>query len=114
MSVLIVLLVVAPLGTTLVCIRAPHRVAACLTALTGIVAFVLAAALVPTGTPKETIDQLNAWFAQVVDTPEARAFSVTIASDPWVTTPAEAQAYFLKDIARWGEYVKIAKIEPQG
>ena len=26
----------------------------------------------------------------------------------------EAQAYFLKDIARWGEYVKIAKIEPQG
>jgi tripartite-type tricarboxylate transporter receptor subunit TctC len=72
------------------------------------------AALVPSGTPKAAVDQLNAWFAQVVDTPEARTFSGTIASDPWVTTPEEAQAYFIKDIARWGEYVKIAKIEPQG
>ncbi|HVG51194.1 MAG TPA: tripartite tricarboxylate transporter substrate binding protein [Xanthobacteraceae bacterium] len=72
------------------------------------------AALVPSATPKPIVDQINAWFAQVVDTPEARAFSATIASDPWVTTPAEAQAYFIKDIARWGEYVKIAKIEPQG
>ncbi len=49
MSVLIVLLVILPLGTTLACIRAPHRVAAGLTAATGTVAFVLAAALVPTG-----------------------------------------------------------------
>ena len=72
------------------------------------------AALVPSGTPKPVVDQINAWFAQVVDTPEARTFSATIASDPWVTTPEEAQAYFLKDIARWGEYVKVAKIEPQG
>jgi tripartite-type tricarboxylate transporter receptor subunit TctC len=72
------------------------------------------AALVPSATPKAAVDQINAWFAQVVDTPEARAFSATVASDPWITTPEEAQAYFLKDIARWGEYVKIAKIEPQG
>ncbi len=49
MSVLIVALVVLPLGTTLLCVRAPHRVAAMVTALTGIVAFVLAAALVPAG-----------------------------------------------------------------
>ena len=72
------------------------------------------AALVPSGTPKAAVDQINAWFGQVVDTPDARTFSATIASDPWMTTPEEAQAYFLKDIARWGEYVKIAKIEPQG
>ena len=72
------------------------------------------AALVPSATPRPIVDQINAWFAQVVDTPEARAFPQTIASDPWMTTPDEAQAYFLKDIARWGEYVKIAKIEPQG
>lgn len=49
MSVLMVLLVFLPLGTTLVCIVAPHRVAATVTALTGIVSFVLAAALVPSG-----------------------------------------------------------------
>jgi tripartite-type tricarboxylate transporter receptor subunit TctC len=72
------------------------------------------AALVPSATPRPIVDQINAWFAQVTDTEEARAFSATVASDPWITTPDEAQAYFIKDIARWGEYVKIAKIEPQG
>ncbi|MGZ5829932.1 MAG: Bug family tripartite tricarboxylate transporter substrate binding protein [Xanthobacteraceae bacterium] len=72
------------------------------------------AVLVPQGTPRPIVDQLNAWFDEIIDTPEARAFSETIASDPWKTTPDEAQAYFLKDIERWGEYVKIAKIEPQG
>lgn len=49
MSIAIVLLVILPLIMTLVCLRAPHRVAALLTALTGIVTFVLAAALVPAG-----------------------------------------------------------------
>ncbi len=72
------------------------------------------AAIVPSATPRPIVDQINAWFAQVVDTEEARAFSITIASDPWKTTPDEGQAYFLKDIERWGEYVKVAKIEPQG
>jgi hydrogenase-4 component F len=47
MSVLIVLLVIMPLVTTLVCIRAPHRVAAAVTVVTGVVAFVFALALVP-------------------------------------------------------------------
>lgn len=47
MSALMVLLVVLPLVTMGVCVRAPHRVAAAATALTGVVAFVLAVALVP-------------------------------------------------------------------
>ncbi|KAA8958475.1 proton-conducting transporter membrane subunit [Mycobacterium sp.] len=47
MSVVMVLLVVVPLLTLLVCAVAPHGVRAAVTALTGIVAFVLAATLVP-------------------------------------------------------------------
>jgi hydrogenase-4 component F len=47
MSALLVLLVVLPLAATLACAVAPHRVAAALTAVTGIVTFCLAAALVP-------------------------------------------------------------------
>ncbi|BCO36954.1 NADH dehydrogenase FAD-containing subunit [Mycobacterium heckeshornense] len=47
MSALMVLLVALPLVSMLVCVRAPHRVAAATTALTGIVALLLAAALVP-------------------------------------------------------------------
>jgi hypothetical protein len=31
-----------------------------------------------------------------------------------VSTPEEAQAYLLQQIKDWGEYVRVAKIEPQG
>ncbi|OHV05176.1 proton-conducting transporter membrane subunit [Mycobacterium talmoniae] len=47
MPVLMVLLIVLPLVAMGVCVGAPHRVAAAVTALTGVLAFVLAAALVP-------------------------------------------------------------------
>ena len=32
----------------------------------------------------------------------------------WITTPAEGHAYYLKEYKDWGEYVRIAQIEPQG
>jgi tripartite-type tricarboxylate transporter receptor subunit TctC len=72
------------------------------------------AALVPSATPRPIVNRLNAWFSQVVVTEESKKFLNGIASDPWVSTPDEAQAYFLQEIKSWGEYVKVAKIEPQG
>ena len=72
------------------------------------------AALVPAATPRPIVDQLNAWFGQVVASEETRKFLNGIASDPWVSKPDEAQAYFLQQIKDWGEYVRVAGIEPQG
>jgi tripartite-type tricarboxylate transporter receptor subunit TctC len=72
------------------------------------------AALVPMATPRPIVDQLNVWFSQVVATDEARTFLAGVASDPWVTTPDEGQAYFRAQIKDWGDYVRVAKIEPQG
>jgi len=73
------------------------------------------AALVPAATPRPIVDQLNKWFSQVVASPETKKFLADVAaSDPWVSTPDEGQAYFIKDIERWREYVKLANIEPQG
>jgi tripartite-type tricarboxylate transporter receptor subunit TctC len=72
------------------------------------------AALVPAGTPKPIVDQLNAWFSQVVESEETKAFLNGIASDPWVSKPEEGQAYFLQQIKDWGDYVRVARIEPQG
>ena len=45
---------------------------------------------------------------------DARKFLAASASDPWVNAPAEGQAYYLKDIENWKNYVKIADIEQQG
>ena len=72
------------------------------------------AALVPAGTPKPIIDQLNAWFSQVVESPETKTFLHGIASDPWVSKPDEGQAYFLQQIKDWADHVRVANIEPQG
>jgi tripartite-type tricarboxylate transporter receptor subunit TctC len=72
------------------------------------------AGLVPAATPRPIVDQLNVWFNQVVATDETRTFLAGIASDPWVSTPDEAQAYFRAQIKDWGDYVRVAKIEPQG
>ncbi|MBO0879760.1 MAG: NADH dehydrogenase FAD-containing subunit, partial [Mycobacterium sp.] len=47
MPVLMVLLVVLPLAAVLVCVRAPHPVAAAVTVIAGVASFVLAIALVP-------------------------------------------------------------------
>jgi tripartite-type tricarboxylate transporter receptor subunit TctC len=72
------------------------------------------AALVPAGTPKPIIDQLNAWFSQVVESPETKTFLHGIASDPWVSKPDEGHAYFLQQIKDWADHVRVANIEPQG
>jgi tripartite-type tricarboxylate transporter receptor subunit TctC len=72
------------------------------------------AAMVPTGTPRPVIDQLNKWFNDLDATDEARKFLNSIGGDPWIATPEEGQARFLRDIKDWGEYVRTANIEPQG
>ncbi|HSR78588.1 MAG TPA: tripartite tricarboxylate transporter substrate binding protein [Xanthobacteraceae bacterium] len=72
------------------------------------------AALVPAATPRPVVDQLNAWFRQVVATEETKSFLAVIASDPWASTPDEGQAFFREQIKDWGDYVRLTKIEPQG
>jgi tripartite-type tricarboxylate transporter receptor subunit TctC len=72
------------------------------------------AAFAPAGTPNPVLLQLNSAMSAVVSTEDAKHFFNATGNDTWVTTPEEARAYFLKDYKDWGEYVKRAKIEPQG
>jgi tripartite-type tricarboxylate transporter receptor subunit TctC len=72
------------------------------------------AAMVPSTTPRPVVDQINAMFNQVTGSDDGRKFLTSIASDPWPTTPDEAKETVAREIKAWGDYVKIAKIEPQG
>jgi tripartite-type tricarboxylate transporter receptor subunit TctC len=72
------------------------------------------AAMVPSATPRPIVDQLGKWVSQVVATDETKAFLNRVASDPFISTPDEAQALFLQQIKDWGDYVRLANIEPQG
>lgn len=69
---------------------------------------------VPMATPTPIVNQLGAWLSEIVGSTEGKKFLNDFASDPWVSTPDAAQAYFRKEIEAWGEYVKIANIEKQG
>ena len=72
------------------------------------------AAMVPMNTPQPIIAQINKWFNQVVETDETKSFLVSIGSDQLIMTPDDAQQYLLQDIKDWSEFVRLAKIDPQG
>jgi tripartite-type tricarboxylate transporter receptor subunit TctC len=72
------------------------------------------AVMVPTGTPQPAIDQLHKWFVQIVSSDETKKFLNSFGGDPNIQTPAEAQKVFLQDIKNWGDYVRLARIQPQG
>ena len=70
-------------------------------------------AMVPTGTPEPVIQQINQWFTFIAQTDETTKFLNSFGGDVWVSSHAEAQKYFVQQIAAWREFVKLAKIEPQ-
>ena len=72
------------------------------------------AAMVPTGTPRPIVDEINKMFNQVTTSDDAKKFLTNVASDPWATTPEQGQAFLNEQIKDWGDYVKLAKIDPQG
>ena len=70
--------------------------------------------MVPAETPKAVVDQLHAAFRTVVESEDGKKFLNGFASDPWTLTPDEAQAFWRKQVNEWGDFVRIAKIEPAG
>jgi tripartite-type tricarboxylate transporter receptor subunit TctC len=72
------------------------------------------AAMVPQGTPKDVVDQINKWFVTVVGSPDTKAFLNKFGGDPLIETPEQGQARLLKDVQNWKRYIEVAKIEPQG
>ena len=71
------------------------------------------AAMLPSGTPRPVIDQVNEWFTAIVKTDETKKFLNSFGGDPFINTPDAAHALFLKAIKDWGDYVKLARITPQ-
>jgi tripartite-type tricarboxylate transporter receptor subunit TctC len=68
----------------------------------------------PSATPRPIIDQINTWFNKILAMDDTREFLNRFGGDPFVSTPDAAQALFIKEEQAWGEYVRIARIEPQG
>jgi tripartite-type tricarboxylate transporter receptor subunit TctC len=70
------------------------------------------AAMLPTGTPKPVIDKIHSWFVQIVSSDETKAFLNKFGGDPFINSPEQGQAMLERDVKAWGEYIRLAKIEP--
>ena len=67
----------------------------------------------PAGTPKPIADKLGAWMNQILRMDETRKFLADIGTDVFISTPDQAKAFLAQEIKTWGDYVRLAKIEPQ-
>ena len=69
--------------------------------------------MVPAATPDPIANKINQWFKEIVSLPETKKFLNDSGADPMIRTPEEAQRMFMAAIKEWGDYVRMAGIEPQ-
>jgi tripartite-type tricarboxylate transporter receptor subunit TctC len=69
--------------------------------------------MVPAATPDPIANKINQWFKELVSLPETKKFLNDSGADPMIRTPEEAQRMFVTAIKEWGDYVRMAGIEPQ-
>ncbi|MEN9707937.1 MAG: hypothetical protein RIQ68_345 [Pseudomonadota bacterium] len=67
--------------------------------------------LAPAGTPQPIVDRLNAEIRKAMTDKEIVSALARDGADVWVTTPDEFRDFIAKEIPRWAEVVKAAKIK---
>ena len=64
--------------------------------------------LVPAGTPKPTVDRINAETRKALESPSVREQFVKQGLEPVSSSPAEFAAYLRSEVAKWGKVVKAS------
>jgi tripartite-type tricarboxylate transporter receptor subunit TctC len=68
---------------------------------------------VPARTPQPIVDRLAGLFNQILAMPETAEFLGRIANEPLPGNAESLRRLLARDLDRWGEYVRIAKIPAQ-
>jgi tripartite-type tricarboxylate transporter receptor subunit TctC len=69
-----------------------------------------AAVVVPAGTPKEIIAQLQRMIAVIVTLPDVKERLDTLGFEPVANTPDECAEFFRAEMAKWSKVIKAAGI----
>lgn len=67
----------------------------------------------PAGAPPEIVKQLETWFVQIVKSDATKAFLANTNGAPFPGGAKELTEFLPKEIKKWEELSKLAKIEPQ-
>jgi len=70
--------------------------------------------MVPVGTPKPVVEQINKWFVDIVASPTGQEFILRYGAEPYSVSAEAAQKAYLDSIDEWGQLVKKANIKPEG
>ena len=68
--------------------------------------------LAPAATPRPIVERLNAEITRILQTPATRDQLISLAAEPWPTTPAAAQDYVASETQRWAQVIRQANIKP--
>jgi tripartite-type tricarboxylate transporter receptor subunit TctC len=66
--------------------------------------------LVPSGTPSDVVDLLNKEIVKIMRMPDVQAKCAELGFDAVANSPAEFSTYIKKDIEKWGNVIRDAKI----
>jgi tripartite-type tricarboxylate transporter receptor subunit TctC len=69
--------------------------------------------VVPAGTPQPIVEKLATWHRQINATDETKKMLLQFGMDPLDGDAAAMAARLKSDTAKWADYVRLAKIEPQ-
>ena len=69
--------------------------------------------LLPAGAPQPIVDRLEAWFAAITKMEATRQFLANTNGASFPGGAKELAAFIPKEIKKWEELAKLAKIEPQ-
>ena len=69
--------------------------------------------LLPAGAPAPIVARLESWFAEIVQMDDTRRFLANSHGAPFPGGAKELAAFIPKEIKKWEELAKLAKIEPQ-
>jgi tripartite-type tricarboxylate transporter receptor subunit TctC len=67
----------------------------------------------PAGAPQPIVTKLASSFDHILAMPETTEFLTRFANEPFPGTPDQLRDLLAREIKRWGELVRLAKIEPQ-
>jgi tripartite-type tricarboxylate transporter receptor subunit TctC len=68
--------------------------------------------MAPAGTPKATVDKLNAEINKAINRADVKEAWAKQGAVPMVMTPAEFDVFLRKDIEKWAQVIKAAGLQP--
>jgi tripartite-type tricarboxylate transporter receptor subunit TctC len=65
----------------------------------------------PAKTPEPIVNQASALLNQILALEQTRDFLARVAAEPWAGSPASLAAVVPREMAKWGDIIRTAKIE---